>query len=111
MADNKEFERLFAEVRSYGWHDEKRDWVLHERGIDFDDLPSFFDGPTIALRSDRRSEARYVVCGFLNGLEVVVVCTFRDEICWIITARRARRDERKKYHDRLSRRPATEGQE
>jgi hypothetical protein len=31
-------------------------------------------------------------------------------LCWIISARRASRNERKKYHDRLRRRPAPEGQ-
>lgn len=100
---------LFAQVRSFGWDNAKRDRVLRERGIDFEELRFLFEGPTTALRSDRGGEARYVVCGFLDGREMVVVCTFRGDVCWIITARRARRDERKKYHNRLPRRTTPEG--
>jgi uncharacterized DUF497 family protein len=107
----EDFEKLFAQVRSFGWNNAKRDWVLRERGIDFEELRFLFDGPINAIRSDRSGEVRYVVCGFLDDREMVVVCTLRGDVCWIITARRARRDERKKYHDRLSRRPASEGQD
>ena len=105
----EDFDRLFAQVRAYGWDNEKRDRVLRERDIDFEELRFLFEGPTIAIRSDRSGEARYMVCGFLDGREMVVVCTLRSDVCWIITARCARRDERKKYHDRLPRRAAPEG--
>jgi hypothetical protein len=107
----EEFETLFAKVRAFGWDNDKRDRTLRERGIDFDEVRFVFDGPTIAYRSDRRGEARYVVFGFLDGVEVAIVCTFRGDLCWIISARRASRDERKKYHDRLPRRSAPEGQD
>jgi len=105
----EDLDRLFAQVRAFGWDNEKRERVQRERGIDFEELRFLFDGPTIAFRSDRSGEARYVVCGFLDGREMVVVCTFRGDVCWIITARRARRDERKKYHDRFSGRSTPEG--
>jgi hypothetical protein len=104
----EDFEELFAQVRSFGWDNPKRDRVLRERGIDFDQLPSVFDGATFVRRSDRRGEVRYAVYGFLDDLELVVICTLRNDICWIITARRASRNERKKYHHHLSRRPAPE---
>ena len=105
----EDFERLFAQVREFGWDNEKRDRVLRERGIDFEELRFVFDGPTIALRSDRSGEARYMVCGFLDGLELVVICTLRGGVCWIITARRASKNERKEYHNRLPRRAPPEG--
>jgi hypothetical protein len=102
----EEFEEHFAKVRTFGWDNNKRDRILRERGIDFDEVRSVFDGPTIVYRSDRKGEARFVVFGFLDGVELAVVCTFRDRLCWIISARRASRNERKKYHDRLPRRSA-----
>src|SRR5580693_3382432 len=108
MAD--EFSELFAKVRTFGWDNSKRDWTVRERGIDFEEVRFVFDEPIVAYRSDRRGEARYIVFGRLDGREVAVVCTFRDDVCWIISARRARKDERKKYHDRLARRSAPEGQ-
>lgn len=107
MAD--EFAELFAKARSFGWDSDKRDWTIRERGIDFHEARLMFDGPMIAYRSDRRGEARYVVFGFLDGREIAVVCTFRGELCWIISARRASRNERKKYHNRLPRHSAAEG--
>jgi uncharacterized DUF497 family protein len=109
MAD--EFSDLFAKVRAFGWDNNKRDWTFRERGIDFDEVRFIFDGPTIAYRSDRKGEARYVVFGFLDGREVAIVCTIRGDMCWIISARRARKDERKKYHNRLPRRAASEGKD
>ena len=107
----EDFEELFARVRSFGWDNRKREWVLRERGIDFDELPSVFDGPTTIRRSDQRGEVRYAVYGLLDELELVVVCTLRNDVCWIITARRASRNERKRYHHRLPRRTAPEGQD
>jgi uncharacterized protein len=107
----EELKTLFAKVRTFGWDNNKRDWTLRERGIDFEEVRFVFDGPTVAYRSDRRNEVRSVVFGFLDDREIAVVCTFRDDVCWIISARRARKDERKKYHDRLPRRPAPKGQD
>ena len=107
----EDFDRLFAEVRSFGWDNEKRERVLRDRGIDFEELPALFEGPVVSIRSDRHGETRYVACGFLEDREMVVVCTFRRDVCWIITARRARRDERKKYHDRLSGRSPSKGED
>jgi uncharacterized protein len=106
----EEFAELFARDRDFGWDPAKRDWTIRERGIDFDEVRFIFDGPTVVYRSDRKGETRYVVFGFLDGREVAIVCTFRGDLCWIISARRASRNERKKYHDRLPRRPAPEGQ-
>ena len=105
------FSELFAKVRAFGWDHNKRDWTLNKRGIDFDEIRVVFDGPTIAYRSDRKGEARFVVFGFLDGREVAVVCTFRGDLCWIISARRASRNERKEYHNRLSGRPAPKGKD
>jgi uncharacterized DUF497 family protein len=102
----EEFSELFARVRTFGWDNSKRDRTLRERGIDFDEVRFVFDGPTIVYRSDRKGEVRFVVFGFLDGVELAVVCTLRDRLCWIISARRASRNERKKYHDRLPRRSA-----
>jgi len=106
----EEFEELFAKIRTFGWDPAKREIVLRNREIDFEDARFVIDGPTIIRRSDRKGETRYMVFGFLDDVEVVVVCTIRSNVCWIISARRARRDERKKYHDRLPRRPAPEGE-
>ncbi len=107
---------LFAHVTAFDWHPPKRERNLSERQIDFQDLnfqdaQYVFDGPTIIWRSDRKGETRYMAFGFLDDMEVVVVFTVRGDVCWIISARRASRDERKKYHNRLPRRAAPQGKD
>jgi uncharacterized DUF497 family protein len=101
---------LFARIRDFDWDPTKRESNRQRHQIDFQDARFVLDGPTIVRRSDRQGETRYMVFGFLEDVEVVFICTIRGETCWIISARRARRDERKKYHSRLSRRSA-EGQD
>jgi len=98
-----DFQRLLANVRTFDWHPNKRDQTFRERHIAFEDARIAFQGPITVLRSDRKGEMRYVVFGFLQDVEVAFVCTFRGNVCWIISARRARRDERKKYYDRAPR--------
>jgi len=99
----EDFARLLANIRDYDWNPNKRDQVFRERHIAFEDARIAFQGTITVLRSDRKGEARYMVFGLLEDVEVVFVCTFRSDICWIISARRARRDERKKYYDRVPR--------
>jgi uncharacterized DUF497 family protein len=71
----EEFDKLFAAIRRFGWDPAKREIVLNERGIVFDEVHLVFNGPTVAYRSDRNGEERYVVFGFLFDVEVAIVCT------------------------------------
>jgi len=104
MAD--EFQELFAKVRTFDWNPKKRDQTFRERYIAFEDARIVFEGPVTARRSDRKDEVRYMVFGLLDDLEVVFVCTFRRDVCWIISARRAKRNERKKYYGHPTQRAA-----
>ena len=90
----EEAEDLVGRVRSFGWHDKKRATNLRDHKIDFEDVKGIFDGPTFIRRSDRH--------GYVQEREVAVACAFRGEVCWLISARRARRDERRKYYGRLA---------
>jgi uncharacterized DUF497 family protein len=103
MTEEEDFQRLFANVRDFDWDPKKRVQVFKERGFDFDDARHVFAEPNVVRRSDRKGETRYMVFGFLGDVQVVFVCTFRDALCWIITARRASKNERKKYYSGLSR--------
>ena len=102
--------RLFAGVRDFGWDPEKRKRNLRDHGIDFEDARGILDGPTFIRRSDRHDEVRYQIFGYIEGREIAVACAIRGTVCWIISARRARRDERKKYYDRFKGLPE-EGQD
>lgn len=102
MADEG-FEQVFARIRDFDWDPVKRAKTFKERGIDFDDVRHVLAGPFLAQRSDRKGEIRWMVFGFLADVEVTYVCTIRGSTCWVMSARRAKRNERKKHHDRLAR--------
>jgi uncharacterized protein len=99
--------RLFAQVRAFGWHESKRQSNLRNHKIDFEDVKGIFDGYTFIRRSDRHGEVRYQIFGYVEGREVAIACTLRADTCWIISARRARKDERRKYYARLAGRSPT----
>ena len=94
---------VFGHIRAFEWDETKRQSNLRNHDIDFQDARRVIDGATFIRQSDRKGEIRYMVYGFLDQEEVVIICTFRGDSCRIISARRARRDERRKYHDRLPR--------
>jgi uncharacterized DUF497 family protein len=97
---------LFAQIVAFGWHEEKRAKNLRVHNIDFEDVKGIFDGYTFIRRSDRHGEIRYQVFGHIQGREIAVACTLRENgrLCWIISARRAERGERRKYYGGLARR-------
>lgn len=97
----EDVQRLFAGVREFGWDPNKRESNLRKHRIDFEDARGILDGPVFIRRSDRYDEVRYQILGYVEGREVSVACALRGSLCWLISARHARRDERKKYYDRL----------
>ena len=98
----KEFATLFAGIRTFGWNPKKRESNLRDHKIDFEDVRGIFDGYTFIRRSDRHGEIRYQVFGYVEGREIAVACTLRGDLCWLISARPARRDERQKYYSSLA---------
>jgi uncharacterized DUF497 family protein len=76
-----ETDDLFAHIAAFEWDKDKSERNLRDHNIDFDDALQIFDGPTFVRRSDRGNEVRYMVFGFVNDDETVVVCTFRDRNC------------------------------
>lgn len=97
----EDMQQLFASVREFGWNPRKRESNLLDHKIDFEDVGEILDGYTFIRRSDRHGEIRYQIFGYLQGREIAIACALRGSLCWIISARRARRDERRKYYDRF----------
>lgn len=81
----------------------KRAKVLAERGLDFEDAVSVFDGQTIDVIDDRRDygEVRWATFGWLHRRLVVVVWTPRGESRHIISMRKCNERERKIYEAQL----------
>jgi hypothetical protein len=80
------------------WNEDKRRWVLRERGLDFLDAAALFDGrPLFTVPSPRGGEERWLSIGELEGRLIAVVWTRRSETIRIVTLRRARDEEKNRY--------------
>jgi uncharacterized protein len=82
----------------FEWSEAKRLAVVSARQLDFLDGRTLFDGrPFCIAASPRGEEARWVGVGELNGRLIAVVWTLRGETIRIITMRRARDAEERRY--------------
>jgi uncharacterized DUF497 family protein len=102
--DDYTIRRLFDGIRTFSWHETKRRENLRKHRIDFEDARHILENRVHIRRSDRYGEIRYQIFGFVDGKEIAVACTVESTDCRIISARRARKDERRRYYDRLARR-------
>ena len=84
----------------FEWHEEKRLGNLKKHGIDFIDATDIFADFVLCWPSSQtqHSEQRFVAVGQLDGRLITVVFTERGELRRLISARRARKNEEKRYH-------------
>jgi uncharacterized DUF497 family protein len=89
----------------FEWDERKRRANLAKHGIDFDTVRRMFQTAVVEREDQRRDygEKRVVAHGEVDGKVLCVIYTWRDGACRIISARRARRDERKDYYAGTSR--------
>jgi uncharacterized DUF497 family protein len=87
-------------MKGFEWDENKCLKNIEERYIDFQDVVGIWDGPIVEHRDDRSNygEDRFVAIGAVGERVFAVVYTMRGETCRIISARKARRDEREKYN-------------
>jgi len=88
----------------FEWDNEKNNRNIEKHGIDFADAVAVFDNPILEFEDDRKDygEKRFFGIGIIRDLEISVVYTKRINIIRIISARRARKDERQKYRSLFS---------
>ncbi len=91
----------------FEWNEEKNKLNLSKHGISFDEAKQIFSGPVLTFldkNSDEHSEIRELSIGFLSiAVVITVVHTDRDGKVRLISARRANKLERSKYHDYIER--------
>lgn len=82
------------------WNNAKAASNLAKHGIDFRDATNIFLDPNRVERQDPRlyTESRIQVIGLVNDVVLFVVYTEREGRYRIISARRASRDERRRYN-------------
>ena len=96
----------------FGWDEGKRQWLLEDREIDFVGMQQLFDGrPRLTSPSPRDDEDRRISIGEVNGKLYAVVWMWREDMIWMITARRARKTEEKRYYELLRKRKFDERQD
>jgi uncharacterized DUF497 family protein len=82
----------------FEWSEAKRLPILRERELDFRDAAQIFDGrPVLHMRSFRNNEERTVSIADIEGKFYTVVWTWRGESRRIISFRRARDAEERRY--------------
>jgi uncharacterized protein len=88
----------------FEWDERKRRANLAKHGIDFAALGPMFAGNLVEDDDTRREygERRIKAIGELNGIIISVVYTWRGDRRRLISARKARADERKEYQAKLA---------
>ncbi|QCI65052.1 BrnT family toxin [Phreatobacter stygius] len=81
----------------FEWDNDKRLSNFNKHGIDFVDATAVLVTPSYTVRSKHLSEARWITIGELDGVLIAVIWTWRNETQRLISARRARPNERKDY--------------
>jgi len=84
------------------WDEDKRQWTLKHRGLDFADVVEF-DMATAEHHVDRRhdyGEVRFVSTGALHGRLCVLCWTLRAGELRVISLRKANEREQKDYSQR-----------
>jgi uncharacterized DUF497 family protein len=85
----------------YEWDENKNRLNIEKHFIDFNDAKEIFnDGCRLEYMVHKNNEDRVVVIGKVNDVVIVVVYTMRNENIRLISARMARRIERKEYKER-----------
>jgi uncharacterized protein len=82
----------------FEWSEAKRLAVLDARRLDFLDGRRLFDGrPICTAPSPRSGEQRWVSIGELDGEMIAIVWTWRGAAVRIITMRKTRDEEKRRY--------------
>ena len=84
----------------FAWDERKRLSNLEKHGLDFFDVSAVFEAPYIVVPSTHEGEEeRFLAIGVFAGRLVTVVYTTRSGAIRIISFRRARHEERRKYQE------------
>ena len=94
----------YIHPEGFEWDEAKNRANLQRHGINFERASQVFDRPIRQFEDDRRDygERRYRCVGIVDDELFTVIYTWRNGVVRIISARRARRDERRDYRQVFS---------
>jgi uncharacterized protein len=96
---DKELELELFAATGFEWDKHKNEINHAKHDIDFESAIDVFYDLILLRRSDRNNEERWTALGYADDRLIVVVFTRRGEIVRIISARRARKNEERDYHN------------
>ncbi len=88
----------------FEWDQDKNAVNIRKHGIDFADVTDIFNHPMLSMLDEREDcgEERWVAIGWIHALIGVVVYTERQgNVIRIISARKATKQEVRRYEQRL----------
>ena len=83
----------------FEWDTVKNEANKKKHGFGFRDAPQVLEGEHIVFPSPKGEEERWGAIGIINGCHVVVFYTMRGTKHRIISIRRARENEKRKYRE------------
>lgn len=91
--------RIYTNLHALSYDPRKREWTLINRGLDFEDAVSVFNGLTAEVEDRRKDygESRILCFGMLQGRPVVVGYTPRGHLRHIFSMRKANEREQACY--------------
>lgn len=91
--------RMVETVRftRFDWDRNKERINIDKHGIDFDEALIALSQPHLETRSDRNGEVRILAICPHSDRVIAVIYTPRGDVCWIISARAARKNEKREY--------------
>ena len=81
----------------FEWDENKRKSTLKKHVVDFQDAIRMFKDEVLTLPSHRLGETRWMAGGRASGVELTVIYAIRGDRRPTIAARRAHKNERRKY--------------
>ena len=87
----------------FDWDDLKNITNKQKHGIDFNDAKEVFKHQDSKIAADMRKdykEDRWKIIGKIHGSIISVIYTVRNNVTWIIWARKASIKEREEYNNR-----------
>ena len=83
----------------FEWDENKRLSNIEKHGVDFRDAPQLFDENYVELKAKAGSggEERFLAIGVANEKHVTVIYTERNGATRVISFRKARKNEHRKY--------------
>jgi uncharacterized DUF497 family protein len=84
----------------FEWNETKRETNIEKHGLDFIDAVLMFSGPTYrAEAKPKDGERRLLATGKIEDITVTAIYTLRGDAIRLISLRRARHGERKRYRE------------